>query len=112
MSNLKWPSVLKRTGGNCPGGSVRVGYFSRRELSGGELLRGNCPGGRIYLEHLKVYAQKNVYTWLLYTSHHWKLCNSSCLYMPRTNVHTFDNSIENEIKLKISNILLLISSLG
>ena len=45
MSNLKLPS-----GGNCPGGRVRLGFFSRRELSGRELsgwelsLLRSCPG--------------------------------------------------------------------
>ena len=36
MSNLKCPSVLKQSGGNCPGGNVQVGFF---------FLGGNRPGG-------------------------------------------------------------------
>ena len=51
---------VEAIGGNCPGGSVRVGFYSRRDLSGRELFGGelnlwgscpgrNCPGG-IHLE--------------------------------------------------------------
>ena len=65
MSNLKWPYVFKRSGGNSPGGIVRVEFFfyegfvregAVRGGTGfvGELSGGNCPGGivpwGIYLE--------------------------------------------------------------
>ena len=55
MSNFKSLSVLKRTGGNCPGGTVRVGFFNRRELFGREVPwggtdRGDLSGVGIYLE--------------------------------------------------------------
>ena len=49
MSNLKWPSVSKRSEGNFPGGKCLDWVFSRRELSYRELSGGNCPCGVVVL---------------------------------------------------------------
>ena len=43
MSNMKLPSMVNQSGGNCPGGKCPGQFFfSRREISGRELAGG--PG--------------------------------------------------------------------